>query len=96
MNIIDSFNVAVEHFLKHRIDTFLFEIDSENEVKDLSQSIDNLLDEFDLSLNKHVKNELSEKIHDCMSAYNDYIMKKIYLKSFFDGLKFEEKWKEVV
>ncbi|WP_107841259.1 hypothetical protein [Metasolibacillus meyeri] len=91
MVIIDNFNAAFEQFLKHRIDSLIFEIDSTNKTIDLSQTIDNLLDQYLLTLNPHKKNEFTEAIQDFIFAYQGNIIKKIYVKAFTDGLKFESK-----
>ena len=92
MDIIDNFNIAVEQFLKHRIDSLLFEIDATNKAADLSQTIDNLLEQFHLTINPQVKNELTEEIQDFILAYQENIIQKIYVKAFSDGLKFESRF----
>ena len=92
MDIIDNFSAAVEQFLKHRIDSLLFEIDATNKTADLSQTIDNLLEQFHLTINPQVKNELTEEIQDFILAYQENIIQKIYVKAFSDGLKFESRF----
>ena len=95
MSIIDNFDLAVEQFLKHRINSLLYEIDSISEKDDLSQTIYKLLDQCNLALNPQVLNNLSEVILDLILEYQENITRKIYVKAFSDGLKFESKfWEE--
>nr|WP_315060135.1 hypothetical protein [uncultured Lysinibacillus sp.] len=96
MAIIDNFNAAMQQFLNQRVDGVLYEISSNVKKEGLSQSIDKLLNQSNLSLNKEAKDEFTEKIHDLVFEYQYNILQQVYLVGFLDGLKLDSKMKEVL
>lgn len=85
----------MQQFLSHRVDSVLYEINSQFELSDLSQSIDKLLNHLNLILNDGVKEKMAEEMRDIVFKYQDNTLQKFYLIAFFDGLRFESKMKEV-
>lgn len=61
MAIIDNFNAAMQQFLNQRVDGVLYEISLNVKNEGLSQSIDKLLNQSNLSLNKEARDEFTEK-----------------------------------
>ena len=95
MVIIDKFNAAMQQFLNQRVDSVLYEISSQFEISDLSQSIDKLLIQSNVALDEKVKNEIAEKMQDLVFKYQHNFLQQVYLTAFLDGLKLESKMKEV-
>lgn len=95
MVIIDKFNVAMQQFLNHRIESVLYEITLQFEISDLSQSINKLLSNSNLTLTEEVKKEIVENMQDLVFDYQHNILQQVYIVAFWDGLKLESKMKEV-
>lgn len=86
----------MQQFLSHRIESVLYEVSSQQEISDLSKSVDELLVHLKPFSDQKIRAEISEKMQDLVIDYQQVVLQKLYIEAFIDGLNFEKKLKEVL